>query len=63
MMIAGAATLMPSDRLPCEGEGRLLSATKRHWFFFGTFTTHMLTPVYTQFLYRHTQRYEETNKG
>lgn len=62
MMIAGAATLIPSDRLPCEGEGRPLSAIKQHHFFLCPFTTHMLTLVYTHTHrpYIHTDK--ETNK-
>lgn len=33
MMIAGTATLMPSDRLSCEEEGRLLCIIKKHYFY------------------------------
>lgn len=63
MMIAGAATLMPSDRLPCEGEGRPLSAVKQeYFFFFFTLTTHLLTLVYTHSSYKHTRTNKETNK-
>lgn len=43
-MIAGVATLMPSDRFPYEVEERLLSTIKQHYFFF---QTHMLTLLYT----------------
>lgn len=36
MMIVGAATIIPSDRLPCEIEVRLLSAIKQQCFLFQT---------------------------
>ncbi len=59
-MIAGAATLMPSDRLPCEGEGRPLTTIKKHYFFFHI---HMLTPVYRHHQHEHQHRNKETNVG
>lgn len=49
---------MPSDRLPCEGEGRPLSAIKQHYLFF---QTHMLTLVYTRSPHMHTHTDKETN--
>lgn len=60
MMIAGAVTLMPSGRLPFEGEGRPLSAIQQHYFFF---QTHMLTLVYTPSPYAHRHRQRQGGGG
>lgn len=59
MMIAGAATLMPSDRLPCEGEKRPLSAIKQHYF---PFQTHILTLVYAHIAHICTHTHTQIGK-
>lgn len=53
MMIAGAATLMPSDRLACEGEGKPHSVIKQHNSFF---QTHLYTRVHTYPIYAQSHR-------